>query len=256
MWRDIKQLYADSAAFAKALPILFSIPLLIEFAQHVVEIDIGFYRHGLTAAAAFDQRRLALGFAKVLALLLPGYWFVRFIASRRDAGFAKRIERPAATLFAVQFGLQAMFQWLALFGPPLGMTLGLGPRLSNYAQLAATIGVSVIGVYLSAWLVAWPLGNPRIGPLRSIAIMAGGFWRTVGYMVAGTVPLMSLHYLLGYGALGRPEPLVWAMMAVDALVVGVLALTTSGAVYLGARHAAERRNIDLTGRAKDAELGR
>jgi len=26
MWRDIKRLYADSAAFALALPILFSIP--------------------------------------------------------------------------------------------------------------------------------------------------------------------------------------------------------------------------------------
>lgn len=247
MWRDVKQLFSDSAAFALALPILFSIPVMIEFAQHVVEIDLGFYRHGLTASAAFDQRRLSLGFAKVLALLLPGYWFVRFIAWDRDRDRAKRIERPAATLFGIQFGLQAAWQWLALFGPPLGVVLGLGPRLSTYAEVIATVGVSVVALYLTAWLVAWPLGNVQIGPLRSIAIMAGSFWRTVAYLVAGTLPLMALHYALGYAAIGRPEPLVWIMMAADALVVGFLALTTAGAAYLAAKRAADRKSVSLSG---------
>ncbi|MCD2315177.1 hypothetical protein LQ954_03315 [Sphingomonas sp. IC-11] len=256
MWRDVKQLYADGAAFALALPILFSIPVVIEFAQHVVEIDLGFYQHGLTASAAFDQRRLTLGFAKVLALLLPGYWFVRFIAWNRDARRAKRIERPAATLFGVQFGIQAAWQWLALFGPPIGVVLGLAPRLSSYAELITTVGVSVVAVYLAAWLVAWPLGNAQIGPLRSIAIMAGSFWRTVAYMVAGALPLMALHYVLGYGAIGRPEWLVWIMMAADALVVGFLALTTVGAAYLAAKRAADRRGVSLRDGAPVRELKR
>lgn len=247
MWRNVKRLYADGAAFALALPILFSVPVLIEFAQHIVEIELGFYRRGLTAAAAFDQRRLTLGFAKVLALLLPGYWFVRFMAWGRDADRAKRIERPAATLFGVQFTLQAAWQWLMLFGPPIGVALGLGPRLTTYAELAATIGVSVVAVYLTAWLVAWPLGNPVIGPWRSVVIMTGSFWRTLAYLAAGALPLMSLHYALGYGALGQPEWLVWIMMTLDALVVGLLALTTAGAAYLAVNHAAGRKNISLLG---------
>lgn len=246
MWNDIKRLYADAGAFALALPVLFSIPVLVEFAQHVVEIDLGLYRHGLNAAAIFDQRRLTLGFAKTLAMILPGYWYVRYMAWNRDAGRAKRIERPAATLFGILFAGEATLHWLLLFGPPVGLLLGLGPRLSSYASLAGAIGASVIAIYFTAWLIAWPLGNVRIGPLRSIALMAGSFWRTVGYTVAGMAPLMLLHYALGYGAMGRPEWLVWAMMAADALVVGLLALTTTGAAYLAAQRAAERNGISLT----------
>lgn len=245
LWDDIKLLFARSRTFALALPVLFSIPVLIEFAQHVVEIDLGLYRHGLSAAAAVDQRRLALGFAKVLAMLLPGYWFVRYMAFSGNADKAKRIERPAITLFGIQFGLQAVAQWLALFGPPVGLLLGLPPRLSSYVSLAIGIGSAVIGIYLLAWLVAWPLGNGRIGPIRSIALMAGSFWRSVTYLVAGTVPLMAVHYALAFASLGQPEWLVWPLMIVDALVVGFLALTTSGAGYLAAAHAAARAGVPL-----------
>ncbi len=244
MWQDIKRLYGDSLAFALALPILFSIPVLIEFAQHVVEIDTGMYRLGVEAAWG-DQRRLTLGFAKVLAMILPGYWFVRYMAFGRDADRAKRIERPAATLFGIIFALQALAQWYGLFGPPIAVLLGLEGRLAQYATLAAGILASVIGVYLTAWFVAWPLGNARIGPLRSIAIMAGSFWRSVAYLVAGSAPLMAIHYALGYGALGRPEWLVWLMMTIDALVVGFLALTGAGVAYLAARHAASRSGLPL-----------
>ena len=247
MWEDIKRLYADARAFALALPILFSIPVLIEFAQHVVEIDLGLYRHGLGALAAVDQQRLTLGFAKALALLLPAYWFVRYMAADRDADFARTVERPAATLFGIQFALSAAAQWWMLFGPPLGFLIGLDGESGDIITLAATITSSVIGIYLTALFVAWPLGNAAVGPLRSIAIMAGSFWRTVGYTIAGAAPLMAVHYALGYAAMGSPEPLVWAMMTLDALVVGVLALTMAGASYLAARHAAARKGISLTG---------
>lgn len=245
MWEDTKRLYADARAFALALPILFSIPILIEFAQHVVEIDLGLYRHGLGALAAMDTRRLTLGFAKTLALILPGYWFVRYMAANRDPAYAKAIQRPAATLFGIQFALKALAQWWALFGPPLALLIGVSGRAGDYLTLTVGIITTVVGVYLTAWFVAWPLGNAKIGPLKSIAVMAGSFWRTIAYTLIGAAPLMALHYALGYGAIGQPVPLVWVMMAVDALVVGMLALTTNGAGYLAAQQAAKRNNIRL-----------
>jgi hypothetical protein len=247
MWGDIKRLYADSRAFALALPVLFSIPVLIEFGQHVVEIDLGFYRHGLIGAAAYDQRLLTFAFAKMLAMLLPGYWFVRYMAWRRDVAQARRVDRPAAALFAVQFGLQAVAHWLTLFGPPIGVILGLDARGSNYATVVTVVGAAVIGIYLTAWLTAWPLGNARIGPLRSIALIAGSFWRTVAYVAAGTLPLMILHYALGVAAIGRQDWIVWSIMTLDALVVGFLALTVAGANYLAAKRAADRSGIRLAG---------
>ncbi|MDF2496257.1 hypothetical protein [Sphingomonas sp.] len=248
MWRDIRQLYADCGAFALALPILFSVPAVLEFAQHVVEIKLGLFSQGLGAAAAFDQRRLSLGFAKSLAMLLPAYWFVRFMASRRDADWARKIERPAATLYGVQFALLAMAQWLSLFGPPPGLVLGLPPHLWDHASLLlGALGV-MLGIYLAAWWVAWPLGNSAIGPLRSIAVMIGSFWRALIYMLAGFLPLAAVHQLLNALPIGAPEWIVWLAVTIDSLVVGFLALSSAGAVYLAARHAARRRNITLLAR--------
>ncbi len=245
MLRDIKQLYADCLAFALALPILFSIPAVLEFGQHVVEIDLGLFSQGFRATAALDQRRLSLGFAKILAMLLPSYWFIRFMASGRDAAWAKKVERPAVTLFGIQFAILAMVQWLSLFGPPPGLVLDLPFAWWEYASLALGVLAAVLGIYLSAWRVAWPLGNTAIGPLPSIAIMAGSFWRAVVYMIAGFLPLAALHQALNILPVGAPAWVVWLAMVLDSLVVGFLALASTGAIFLAARHAAERRNLAL-----------
>lgn len=244
MWADIKRLYCDSAAFALALPILFSIPVVIEFAQHVVEIDIGLF-DGNRVAASLDQRRLTLGFAKTLALILPGYWFVRYMAWDRDEARAKRVAWPAVGLFAFQFLIQASLQWYALFGPSIATLMSIEAPVANYLLVGPVALATIGGVYLTALFVAWPLGNASIGPLRSIAIMTGSFWRTIGYTIGGAVPLMACHYAFNYGAMGQPRAIVWVIVALDALVVGFLALTTVGAHYLAARRAAERKGVAL-----------
>lgn len=242
MWRNIKRLYVDAWAFAIAAPILFSIPFLLEFAQHVIEIDAGLYRGDLTAAWA-DPRRTVIGFAKGLAMLLPGYWFVRYLAMNGDHRRAKRIEWLPASLFGVQFVLFTAAHWLRLFGPPPEALLGINARFSDYLSLGLILGTMIVNIYLTAWYVAWPLGNVGVGPLRSAAIMHGSFWRTAGYVAAGVLPLTMLHYALGYGAVGRPEWLVWIMMTIDAMVIGILALTTAGAGYVAANDAAKRTGV-------------
>ena len=127
----------------------------------------------------------------------------------------------------------------------MGILLGLDGRATGYASLIVAIGCSVIGIYFTAWFVAWPLGTVSIGPLRSITVIAGSFWRTVGYVLAGAVPLMLVHYALGYGAIGRSDVIVWLMMTADALVVGFLALTMAGSSYLAAQRAAARSGVAL-----------
>ncbi|WP_085809730.1 hypothetical protein [Sphingomonas sp. TZW2008] len=244
MWADIRRLYRDSAAFALALPILFSIPVILEFAQHVVEIDLGLF-DGNRVAASLDQRRLTLGFAKTLALILPGYWFVRYMAWNRDEARAKRVAWPAVGLFAFQFLIQASFQWYALFGPSIATLMSIEGSAANYLSVGTVALATIGGVYLTALFVAWPLGNSSIGPLRSIAIMTGSFWRTIGYTIGGAVPLMAVHYALNYGAMGQPRAIVWAILGLDALVVGFLALTMVGAHYLAARYAAARTGVAL-----------
>lgn len=246
MLRELRDLYAAGLKAAALFPLLFIIPALIEFAQHVVELDAGMYTGMAEAkAAAGDSQRLAYGFAKTVALALPGYWFVRYLAYR-DPAKARRIESPAFPMWLVLFALTtAQLAW-SLFGTPLGDVLGLAGQARDLAGPVLSVLATVFGVYLTAWMIAWPLGNAAIGPLRSVRIMAGSFWRTIGYMIGGILPLMAVHYGLGYLAIAiTPGWLDWPVLAIDSLVVAVLACTMAGSGYLAAAHAARRKNTVL-----------
>jgi len=246
MWGSIRSMYDGAARFARAAPLLFLLPALVEFAQHVAEVQSGMYLSRAAArAAANDHVRLAFGFAKTLTLILPSYWFTRFLAFDGDLRRTLASDTRALGLFGVQFLLIGAAQYAMLFGQSIGTLFGLEGRVATFATVGLTIAQSVLGIYLTAWFVAWPLGNVRIGPLRSCALMAGHFWRAFGYLLAGTVPLMALHYALGLGAIGRPTILVWIMLALDAITVAFLALTMTAAKYMPARDAAASKGVSL-----------
>lgn len=246
MWPSIKQMYGGAVRFAPAAPLLFLVPVLVEFAQHVAEVQSGLYvSRDVARAAANDPMRMAFGFAKTLALLLPGYWFVRFLAFGGDMRRTLAFDPRAIGLFAIQFVLAGSVQYLMLFGPSAGALFGLDDRAASFVTAGLAVAQSVLGIYLTAWFVAWPLGNASLGPLRSCAVMAGSFWRAVGYLLAGVIPLMALHYALGLGAIGRPPALVWVMLALDAVAVGFLALTMNAAKYVAARDATARKQVSL-----------
>lgn len=246
MWTDIKSIYRSAWTFMIACPLLFLIPVFVEMAQHVAEIHIGMY-HSLASARAVADSPLRMTFAvaKIIALMLPGYWFVRYLAAGNDPHAARRIEPVGLALWSILFTLNLTLSLYSLFGPPLGEALGLTGSVGTYFGTAVSGGWSILSVYLSAWIIAWTLGNATIGPLRSVAIMNGYFWRTVVYMVTGVLPLMVVHYALGYGAMGCPNWLIWPMLIVDAFLVGILALTMTAPIWLGARRAAEARGVEL-----------
>ena len=244
---DIANIYRSSWAFALACPLLFAIPVLVEMAQHVVELHAGMYagKEGAIAAES-DPLRMQFGFAKTLALLLPGYWFTRYIMFDRDGVRAARIERPAILLWLVLFALMSVQMWFGLFGTPLAEMLGLDEVQSQVFGVAKGIIEVVISIYLIAWFTAWPLGNGRIGPLRSFSIMHGSFWYSLALFVVGFLPLMLIHYGLAIAAvLWLPTALDWAAMILDSVIVGFLALTMVGATTYAARHAAGKKGIFL-----------
>lgn len=246
MKNDIATIYRSAFAFAVACPLLFLIPVLVELAQHIVEWRAGMYDSIAGAKAAeTDPLRLQFGFAKTLALLLPGYWFTRYILLDFDARRAARIEWPAIGLWLALFALNGVQQWWTLFGPSLTGLMGLSGPAAQWTGYALALLGGVAGIYFMAWTVAWTLGNAAIGPIRSVRIMAGSFWRTVVLMLAGVVPLMIVHYALGFGAIFAPAALDWPLLLLDSLVVGLLALTMAGSTAVAARHAAAAKGRDL-----------
>ena len=173
MKSDIATVYRSAWAFALACPLLFLIPVLVELAQHVVEWRAGMYDGIASAKAAeADPLRLQFGFAKTLALLLPGYWFTRYILFGFDARRAARIEWPAIGLWLILFALNGVQQWWTLFGPSLTGLMGLSGTTAQWTGYALVLFSSIAGIYFMAWTVAWALGNAAIGPIRSC-----GSWR-------------------------------------------------------------------------------
>ncbi len=246
MWDDIRSVYANGLRAAWLFPLLFLIPAIVEFAQHVVELNGGMY-HSVAAAkaAADDPGRMLSGFAKTLALGLPGYWFVRFLAFA-DTAKAARIERPAFGLWLILFAFNATLLAYQLFGPPLGSLMGLTGAAGHWFGPVLNGAWALAGIYLTAWFIAWPLGNRAIGPVQSVKVMTGSFWRTLGYVVACILPLMALHYGLGFLAIAvTPDWLDWPVLALDALIVSWLACTMAGSGYVAARHAALRHGVSL-----------
>lgn len=246
MWGNIRSVYSSGLRAALLFPLLFLIPAVVEFVQHVVEVRSGMYE-SIAAAKAVEHGslRMIFGFAKTIALLMPGYWFVRFMAFA-DQAKAARIEQPAFRLWLVLLALQSGFQAYSLFGPPLGSLLGQTGQASKWVGPAIAAIWSIFGLYLTAWFVAWPLGNSAIGPLRSLKIMTGSFWRTLGYAIACILPLMVVHYVLGYLAIAlTPRWLDWPILAVDALIVAWLACTMAGSSLVAARHSARDKGIPL-----------
>jgi hypothetical protein len=246
LWRDVREIYGSAWAFALACPLLFLLPVVVEFVQHVVEVRSGLYLSLDGAQAAeHDPARMLAGFWKTLAISLPTYWFYRYIVSGRDAAYARTLDPRAVLLWlAIFLPVVVGLTWLSMFGPSLAGMIGLEGKAATAFKVASGIVQTAIGIYLVAWFVAWSQGNAAIGPLRSFQIMQGFFWRTVALFLAGTIPLMIVHYG-SLVAIGKPEGLVWALMAIDSFVVGFLALTMVGGNAVAAMRAAEARGLSL-----------
>lgn len=103
----IAEAYRAAWRFMLAFPLLFAVPVLIEFIQHVIEIRGGMYVDLDGArAAADDPLRLGWGLVKTLALTLTLFWMARYMAglARTRVG---AFEPGAVRLFLPVLGLQA-----------------------------------------------------------------------------------------------------------------------------------------------------
>lgn len=204
------------------------IPLLVvapEAIQHVAEIRLGFFASPAHAAAvADDPRRMVWGYLKIAGLLLAIIAAIRFWGARgRSARWwdVRGIAWPPVLLAAVLIALTSLPEWL------------LQGRISSGAAtvVSALITLATLPVFV---LLAAGLAGDREATL-------GGVFRTgwlaalrmAVFLVLTWVPLAWLHGMNHSWAMGAPAPAVWALMAFDSLVVGLLAMAAGTAIHHG-----------------------
>jgi len=240
--------FTRSTRFAMLCPLLFLLPVAIELLQHWAEVHAGMYDSIAGAKAAeHDPLRMAIGHAKVISLFLLGYWVMRFIAYGNSAREAVRRDPRALRLFAwvMAWGLF----WLVLIqdGPMLAAARGVPAKVLAFTQLGVIFSSMFLELCLSAWKAAAPLGNPRIGFLRSLAMIRGSFWWSVAMLFVTVIPLLVLHYVFAVLAIGKGPVLLWAILAIDSLVAAYLGVVMVALTYAIGERMATRHGETLLG---------
>lgn len=235
----VSELYGRALGLVAAGPLILLLPAAAELAQHAVEIGLGMYAPGGAAAAANHPQRLAFGAIKVLAILATVIFLVRIWAFGGDS---RRAVRPTALL------LKGLAIWLLvqiggqLFTLLAGRGLGGLADADRAGRLALAVAPLLLWLFFANLLLPWFIGmiaeDRSMTAARSVAAVRNRLWATFGIWLAGFLPLTAVHYALGYGAIGQPAALVWAMMVVDALVVGLLAAAIASTYYTIYRRAA------------------
>jgi hypothetical protein len=225
--RDVRAIYRQGGRAAVAVPVLTAIAVLPEAAQHVVEINLGMFdSREAFRALANDPMRWAFGYAK-----LAGFWIAILGFARLQAtGSLRRVPRvPPAMLMRVAIGIA------------LGFAIG-----ATLERMDTAIGSPVISILLAALSFAIQAGlflyiaaaliEDRAMTLRqSFTRCFPAAVLLILYAAIAFVPAQALHMANHRLALGQPPAMVWALMAFDALWVGLFAALVGTALVVGAR---------------------
>ena len=238
----IAEIYARVPRLLRAVPLVALLVFAAELLQHGVEIQLGMYRPGAALSEEAQATRLAFGAIKVLAIFLALLFALRWW---RFDGDSRRAARPTLALLK---GL-AVVALIQVGGELLVMALvkGLGAALGPLragGEAALLVSALLAWLFAATLLYPWYVGllteDPTMTLRRSVRATLGRMWARFGLLLAGLLPAMLLHYAIGYGAIGRPEPLVWLLMLVDAGVVALLALLIASTYFSLYEKAARR----------------
>lgn len=251
MFKEVWGLHRSAWRFAFACPLLFAVPVVAELVQHAAELHIGVYENfERFEALASHPLRTVTGVVKTLALMLCGYWFLRYLGRGESAVAARSWDARSLRLFALVMCWALAWAIPFMFGGDVLIAMGV----SKSAVFNIGVGMFFLSILLETFLAPWktaaPLGNADIGFGRSIGLVRGHLLWSLGVFVLAFLPLMVVHYGLAVVAIGRPEPVVVAVLVADALLVGVLANVLVGINFLIARRVTDAAGVSLLPQAR------
>ena len=228
--------FSDAWRFCLALPLVFLALVAVEGLQHVAEWSIGFY----VSVDAFkqhanDAQRMAPGVFKVFLSYVVLYWIARWAGSGRNVRTAWRADPVAIRRFAVVVALSTVSGLFQLEGASAMHAAGLDLKTANLIVLIIMLVTYPLGFLLLPWVAGSALGGEPIGPLESARLARGSLWWAFGLTLAAMLPLMVLHYVLGYAAVGKPMAVLVPMLALDTLVAGFLIVVINQTMVLSAQ---------------------
>ena len=235
----VQSVVRDGLRISKLAPIIHTLIVLPELAQHIVEFQIGMFESREAARAlANDSIRWAFGNAKLAGLLLAILATVRFLGAARN-------ESKLWNLCSIAWkSILISLVFIALTSLP---ALWLENRIDEEKIEWFEISVSIITLPILVLLVRGLSGDRDAG-LQSV--FRHGWLAAVRIIIFVAMIWIPLQYLHGKNhdwAFGSPEISVWLLMVFDSVVVGLLATLAGTAMHHGSLSLKEKTSTHRNG---------
>lgn len=235
-FRDLVGAHIDGLRAIAGLPWLFTLFIGWEFAQHVAEVRSGFFESLQAAKAAqYDNWRSVLGWIKMLFVYVGGFFVIRWLVSRSGG----RIVAPAGEAlrrYAPYLAYSLMLFALVFYAPQL-------VPAGQVMTLRAAIGLPqvLIEPLLAVWIVSAATDGSVRGPIGSARRTGILYFWALALFFVGRLPVNLAHQGLNKLARGQDGAVLWSILALDAVVVGLI-IAVIPAIYVRiARLIDERR---------------
>ncbi len=211
-----------------------------EALQHYVEYKLGMFsvEDGNKFTREDQYIRLSFGFLKVLSIIAIGVVLPRFI--QQNSGLMRAIRTSGSAWLellklAALMGLMIAFIFLiapAIFG---WLFPGMSQSLILIIALLLTFIPQLIFKNAHANSITTLLSLPKPNQTQIERINRVMFSSGIFVMAATILPAMALHYYLGMSAFGQRGSILFLLLALDSVVVGLLACLLAAAAYVPLR---------------------
>lgn len=219
--------YREGGRAFVAAPLLVAIVVVPEALQHVAEIRLGMFdSRDAARVLQNDPTRWAFGYAKVAGFLISILLLARYVAL--GSVRAAMQVRPATllrVLLAVALTVAAAWPFEQL--------------QARTTSLPADLALGTVSALIQAGLTLYLVGALLDDRTLSLRAAFAERWPTalvLCLLVAAVfIPCQALHSANHLWALGRPDAVVWALMAFDSLWIGLMAALLGAALAVGHR---------------------
>ncbi len=237
LWRIVRligETYRLGFTAWRVAPLFVAVAAATEFAQHVIEIRLGMFA-SLASFKALqnDPLRWDFGYAKFAGVMITLLLIGRFWGVGRS--WRRTLHMPAADIGRALLCIALLAGSTFLLASP---SFALPGAFDFVRQITGW----VVQCGLILWLCGVLFATPGLTLRRSFTDYFPSAIVMLLLFVAGMLPAQIPHRFLHHIALGQPAAVTWALMALDALVVGTMAALGGSGLYLGSRCGLTWRN--------------
>ena len=224
VWRSLVEQYHKGFALFVVGPIVLALIIIPEFAQHVVEIQIGMFDSREAAKAlGNDPTRWAFGYVKLVGLALTFFAAARFWWTREHGGAWWNLRQMRWANFLIG---AALFVGIGMLAEPFKA------YVSATTFTLLQIFFSILSTPMLFYALSGMFGDGTVTMKQTMTRSWAFLPLLLLLMMTGFAPAQILHGMNHAWALGQHPAIVWALMVFDSLVVGLLASLVGSGMYV------------------------